>query len=333
MPDDELLSHASAGDLHEPAVLAAQAKRMLNDPKVHGFATEFAGNWLDIRRFEEHNAVDREFFPQFTNELRLAMFEEPMRFFVELAQRNGSILDLVYGDYTFVNPVLAKHYGMPEMPGATPYTWVRIDNAGKYERGGLLPMSVFLTKNAPGLRTSPVKRGYWVVRRLLGEEIPPPPPNVPVLPSKESDLGNMTLRQALAKHREDKSCSACHEKFDSFGVVFEGFGPIGEARKLDLGNRPVETAATFPDGSGGDGLEGLRTYIREKRQGNYIDNFCRKMTVYALGRSLLPSDEPLIAQMKQKLESDQYRFFDVIQSVITSRQFLNKRGAVIAMKE
>jgi hypothetical protein len=332
MPDDELLSHASAGDLHQPSVLVAQARRMLNDPKVHGFATEFAGNWLDIRRFEEHNAVDRDFFPQFTNELRSAMFEEPMRFFVDLAQRNGSILDFVYGDYTFVSPVLAKHYGMPEIPAAAD-SWVRIDNAGRYERGGLLPMSVFLTKNAPGLRTSPVKRGYWVVRRLLGEEIPPPPPNVPVLPSKESDLGNMTLREVLAKHREDKSCSACHEKFDSVGVVFEGFGPIGEARKLDLGNRPVETTATFPDGSSGDGLEGLRTYIREKRQGNFIDNFCRKMTVYALGRSLLPSDEPLIAEMKQKLESDQDRFFDVVQSIITSRQFLNKRGAVVAMKE
>src|SRR5205807_3616305 len=114
MPDAELLAHAAAGDLHEPAVLRAQARRMLRDPRVRGLATEFAGNWLDFRRFEEHNGVDRGRFPAFTNELRQAMFEEPVRYFADVARRDRSVLDLLYGDDTFVNRPLAKHYGMPE---------------------------------------------------------------------------------------------------------------------------------------------------------------------------------------------------------------------------
>ena len=150
---------------------------MLQDERVRGLATEFGGNWLDFRRFEEHNAVDRERFKSFNNDLRQAMFEEPIRFFMDAVRRDRSVLDFLYADRTFVNPVLAAHYGMPEFD-AKPDEWVRIEDAHRYERGGLLPMSVFLTKNAPGLRTSPVRRGYWVVRRLLGEEIPPPPPKV-----------------------------------------------------------------------------------------------------------------------------------------------------------
>ena len=167
---------------------------MLKDERVRGLATEFAGNWLDFRRFENHNSVDRERFPSFTNDLREAMFEEPVRFFVDLIRNDRSVLDLLYGNYTFVNPVLAKHYGMPEVERRADH-WVRVDDAGRYGRGGLLPMSVFLTQNSPGLRTSPVKRGYWVVRRVLGEVIPPPPPVVPELPEDEAKT-----RSAVARH-------------------------------------------------------------------------------------------------------------------------------------
>src|SRR5256885_8069422 len=144
--------------------------------------------------------------------------------------------------------------------------WVHVKNADLYGRGGLLPMSVFLTKNAPGLRTSPVKRGYWVVRRLLGEQIPPPPPKVPELPSDEGKLGDLTLRELLARHREDKSCAGCHAHFDSIGLAFEGYGPIGDLRVKDFGGRTVDTHATFPGGNEGTGLDGLRRYLRERRQ-------------------------------------------------------------------
>jgi len=143
--------------------------------------------------------VDRDRFPSFTNELREAMFEEPIRFMEDVVHNDRSILDLIYGNYTFVNPVLAKHYGISGIEGK-PDEWVRIDDAGKYGRGGLLPMAVFLTQNAPGLRTSPVKRGYWVVRRVLGEVIPPPPATVPELPHDEAKM-DLPLREVLAKHR------------------------------------------------------------------------------------------------------------------------------------
>jgi hypothetical protein len=158
---------------------------MLKDDRARGLAVEFAGNLLDFRRFEEHNAVDRERFPSFTNDLREAMFQEPVRFIEDMIRNDRSILDLLYANHTFVNPVLANHYGMPEVAGNAD-TWVRVDDARLYGRGGLLPMSVFLTQNAPGLRTSPVKRGYWVVRRVLGETIPPPPATVPELPHDEA---------------------------------------------------------------------------------------------------------------------------------------------------
>src|SRR4029079_8047425 len=137
---------------------------MLKDERARGLATEFAGNWLDFRRFEQHNAVDRERFPSFTNELREAMLEDPIRFFEDVIHNDRSVLDLLYGNYTFVNPVLAKHYGIPGVTAKlveadkTKYDdWVRVDDAGRYERGGLLPMAVFLTQSSPGLRTSPVK--------------------------------------------------------------------------------------------------------------------------------------------------------------------------------
>jgi hypothetical protein len=296
---------------------------MLRDDRVRGFATEFAGNWLDIRRFEEHNAVDRQRFPAFTNELRAAMFEEPIRFTQDLVQRNGSVLDFAYGDYTFVNATLAAHYGMPAP--SSPTEWMRVEGAGRWQRGGILPMAAFMTRFAPGLRTSPVKRGYWVVTRLLGRHIPAPPPNVPVLPTDETQLGELTLREALARHRADKSCASCHDKFDSFGLVFEGYGPVGEVRTRDLAGRPVETSAVFPDGRERVGLDGLRDYLRARAQPEFLDNLSRKLLAYALGRTLLPSDDLLVTTMGRKLAADGYRFDNLVEGIVESRQFLYKR--------
>jgi hypothetical protein len=330
MPDSELLGHAAAGDLHRPEILIAQAKRMVRDERIRGMAAEFAGNWLDIRRFEEHNAVDRERFNSFTDELRKAMFEEPLRFFVDVAQNDRSVLDFLYANHTFVNPVLARHYGMPLMerseakPRGT--EWIRMDDANKYGRGGLLPMAVFLTKNSPGLRTSPVKRGYWVVRRVLGERIPAPPPQVPELPEDESKLGDLTLREVLARHRADRSCASCHERFDSFGLAFEGFGPVGERRTVDLGGHQIDSRATFPGGADGVGLEGLLAYVRDRRQDDFLDNLCRKLLAFALGRTLLPGDDDLVDDMKRKLAANGYRFGTLVESIVTSSQFLNRRS-------
>ena len=324
MPDDALLSLAAAGELHRPNVLVAEARRMLKDDRIRGLATEFGGNWLDFRRFEEHNSVDRARFTTFNDELRRAMFEEPIQFFIDLVKNDRSIHELLDAKHTFVNSALARHYGMPA-PNYGPDGWARVDDARQFGRGGLLTMAVFLTKNSPGLRTSPVKRGYWVVRRLLGENIPAPPPNVPDLPSDEAKLGEMTLRQALERHRADKSCATCHARFDAIGLAYEGYGPVGEFRKVDLGGRPVDTRATFPGGGEAEGVDGLRAYLDGRRGDEFVDNLCRKLLAYALGRSLQPSDDETIEGMRTRLAGGGNRFGNLVESIVTSPQFLNRR--------
>jgi hypothetical protein len=295
---------------------------MLKDPRARGLATEFGGNWLDFRHFETNNTVDRKRFPSFDNDLREAMFQEPIRLIEDVIHNDPPVLDLLYGDYTFVNGPLAKHYGMPEVKGDN---WVRVDHASRFGRGGLLPMAVFLTENSPGLRTSPVKRGYWVVRRVLGEVIPPPPPVVPELPADESK-SDLPLRDALAKHRANPVCASCHARFDSLGLAFEGYGPVGEARRKDLAGRPVDIHAVFPGGSEGAGVDGVRTYIREHRQTDFVDNLAHKLLAYALDRSLQLSDEWLIAKMEGRLRADEYRFDSLVETIVTSTPFLNKRN-------
>lgn len=323
MPDEALLKHAAAGDLQKPDVLLAETRRMLNDDRVRGLATEFAGNWLDFRHFETNNSVDRDRFPTFNSDLREAMFQEPIRFIEDLIRNDRSVLDMLYGKYTFVNRPLAEHYGMPEVEGKGD-KWVRVDDAGKYGRGGLLPMAVFLTQNSPGLRTSPVKRGYWVVHRVLGEVIPPPPPVVPELPADESK-SELPLRDALAKHRSVPMCAACHAKFDSFGLAFEGYGPVGEARTKDLAGRPVDTNASFPGGWQGAGVAAVETYIREHREAGFIDGLSRKLLAYALNRSLQLSDESIIERMKTGLAAKENRFDTLVETIVASPQFRNAR--------
>jgi len=324
MPDAELMAAAARGELRRPEALARQARRMLKDERVRGLATEFGGAWLDFRRFEELNTVDRERFPVFDNELRQAMYEEPIRFMMDVFHENRSVLDFLYANHTFVNPALAKHYGIPNVTGDK-NTWVRVDDANQYDRGGLLPMAAFLTKNAPGLRTSPVKRGYWVVKQVLGERIPPPPAAVPELPRDEAKL-DLPLRDLLARHRQNPSCASCHSRFDSFGLVFEGFGPVGERRAKDLSGRAIDASATFPGGATGIGIEGLKTYLRANRQNDFIDNLSRRLLAYALGRSLILSDDILIESMRAKLAREGYRFDSLVESIVTSSQFRYKRG-------
>ena len=323
LPDDELLSLAGSGELARPEVLAGQARRMLQDDRARALATEFGGNWLDFRRFEEHNSVDRGRFPSFNDELRRSMFEEPVRFLLDLIQQDRSVLTLLDADHTLVNPSLARHYGMP-VPEGGPDRWTRVEGAKKYGRGGLPSMAVFLTRNSPGLRTSPVKRGYWVAKRLLGENIPAPPANVPDLPVDEAKA-ERTLRQSLEIHRADKACAGCHERFDPIGLAFEGYGPIGERRTLDLGGKPVDTKASFPGGFEGDGVDGLRLYLNGRRKADFVDNLCEKLLAYGLGRGLKPSDDATLAAMHARLVADDHRFGGLVEAIVTSPQFRNKR--------
>ena len=326
MPDAELLAHAAAGDLHRPEVLVAQARRMLRDDRVRGLATEFAGNWLDFRRFEEHNSVDRERFPSFTNELRQAMFEEPIRFFIDVVQR---------GPLGARPPRRQPHVRQPgprpalrhaRSPASGPTSGSGSTTRARYGRGGLLPMAVFLTKNSPGLRTSPVKRGYWVVRRLLGEQIPPPPPDVPELPKDEAKLGELTLPQLLARHRADKSCAGCHQRFDSIGLAFEGYGPVGERRDARPRRPPGRHPRDLPRRQRGDGPRRPAPLPARAPAGRV-----RRQPLPQAAR-LRPRAQPAALGRRDprgdatRLAADGYRFGSLVEAIVTSPQFLNKRG-------
>jgi hypothetical protein len=296
---------------------------MLQDPRTRALAVEFGANWLGVRDFQQIGTVDRGRFPSFSDELRNAMFEEPIHFLLDVIRHNRSILDFLYARDTFVNPVLARHYGMP--PGGDESVWIHVPDADRYGRGGLLPMAAFLTKNAPGLRTSPVKRGFWVAKNILGDQIPPPPPAVPELPADEAKM-NLPLRQMLEQHRANPSCAACHARFDSFGLAFETFDPVGRRRTEDLAGRPVDARASFPGGVEGEGVEGIRQYIRDHREDDFVRGFIGKLLAYALGRSLTLSDELLIQDVRRKLDDRGCCFETIVENIVTSRQFLNKRG-------
>ncbi len=326
MPDDKLLAAAAAGQLRTQAGILAQTRRMLKDEKAKALSVEFAGNWLDYRRFEDLNSVDRERFPAFTNDLREAMYQEPIHFIDDMIRNDKSVLDLLYAKHTFVNPVLAKFYGIPADEKADPKVWFKVDDATPYGRGGILSMATFLTQNSPGLRTSPVKRGYWVARRVLGEVIPPPPPQVPELPKDEA-ASDLPLRVMLERHRANPACGACHARFDAFGLAFEGYGPVGNRRDKDMAGRPVDTKATFPGGVEGNGVADLKAYIHDKREKDYLDNIARKTVAFALGRSLQLSDELLIDSMKAKLASSNNKFSALVETLVTSPQFTSRRPA------
>jgi hypothetical protein len=187
-------------------------------------------------------------------------------------------------------------------------------------------MAVFLTQNSPGLRTSPVKRGYWIVHRVLGEIIPPPPAVVPELPNDESK-SELPLRDMLAQHRKNVVCASCHARFDVFGLTLEGYGPVGDARSKDLAGRIIDATADLPGGVKANGFEGVLAYIKEHRQSDYLDNLSRKLLAFALNRSLLLSDDLTVQRMDTRLAATGYRFDTLVDAIVTSPQFRNRRGA------
>ncbi len=333
LPDARLRERAELKQLNDEKVLVAEMRRMLSDDRARGMAREFMGNWLDFRRFDAHNGVDREQFPSFDDRLRQSMADEPIEYFLELLNRNGSIMELLESDYVVVDAALAKHYDIADFHSTADAPWQRVTTSKELQRGGLIPMAVFLTQNSPGLRTSPVKRGYWVVRKLLGEKIPPPPPNVPELPASEHQLGEFTLRELLAKHREHPSCASCHDRFDAAGLLLEGFDPIGRPRTMDLGGHVVSAEATLPGGEETSGLQGLREYIYKQRAADFRRHFCQSLVAYALGRNLIIPDDLLVNEMLDQLQKNDNRIQIAFETIIRSPQFRNKRGSVASHKE
>ena len=323
VPDAELLTLAEAGQLNNEATLKAQTRRMLKDPKVSGFALEFFGQWLNYRDFRQAEAVNRSVFPAFDDSLMQAMFEEPTRLVTHILQNDLPITELLRSDTTFVNKRLAQHYGLPFDGPAD--EWRLTTGLHQQGRGGLLGMAVFLTKNSQPQRTSPVKRGFWVVHKLLGEHIPPPPPDVAVLPAKETDTDGKTIRQLLAAHTEDMKCARCHVRFDPIGLAMEGFDSIGRSRAKDLAGRAIDNVVQLPSGEQARGIAEFSEYLAKHRRSDFTKTLNRKLLGYAVGRSLQLSDLVLLETMEATLQETDDRVVPLFEAVVTSPVFRNQR--------
>ncbi len=327
-PDAELRSVAASGKLQDPAVLAAQTRRMLRDPRVRRLATEFACAWLQVHDFDSLDEKSDRLFPTFAN-LRGPMYEEATRFFTDLFQNNGSVLSILDADYTFLNGPLAENYGIP---GVTGPEWRRVAGVKKYGRGGVLGLGATLAKQSGASRTSPILRGNWVAEVLLGDRLPPPPKDIPKLPEDET-TDTLTMRQLVEKHASDPRCAVCHVHIDGYGFALEGYDAIGRLRSKDLGGKPIETRAKVFDGTTVEDAQGLRDYLLTKKRATVMGQFDRKLLGYALGRSVILSDRPLLAEMQRRLEAQNYEFSAAVEAIVLSRQFREIRGINMAVED
>lgn len=323
LPDGELRGVAEDGSLGKPEVLAEQTKRMLKDPRAGALAEEFAGQWLKFASFEEHDGVDTMKYPEMTPELRADMKREVVEFFDHLFREDRRIVDVVTGETSFLNERLARFYGVPNVSGSE-FREVKVSG---HHRGGLLGMGAILTKTSRPNRTSPVLRGEFLYAVVLGQSSPPPPPNVPEL---EKGLKPSSLREALLKHREDHACSVCHDRIDPLGFALESFDPIGRFRDTDEGGGVIDDTGELRDGTVFKGMEGLRDYLA-KNDDQFTMQFSRKLLGYALGRSVLPSDKGLLAEIASAIETGDGRVSAVVTRIVTSRQFLNRRNEATAV--
>jgi len=322
-PDARLAQLASEGKLQDNQVLISEMLRMMTNEKTRRFATDFFCQWLHIKGFDEMNEKSESHFPSFAG-LKSHMYEESILFFQDLIQKNGTALELMDANFTYLNEPLAKHYGVPGILGMQ---WRRVDGVKQYGRGGILALSTTLATQSGASRTSPILRGNWISEVLLGEKLPKPPKGVPQLPEDEAKTSGLTVRQLIEKHSSDEKCAVCHKRIDAYGFSLEGFDAIGKKRERDLGNRPIDVKAKTMDGAEFEGLDGLRNYLLSKRKDAIVRQFCRKLLGYALGRSVQLSDEPLLDDMQAALMKNDYRMSVAFEKIVTSKQFREIRGA------
>lgn len=312
MPDEELLSLATRKELRPN--LPAQVDRMIKDPKIRALAENFAGQWLELRTLAVV-APDKEKFPEFTPELARDMRTETEELFHYILTNNRSVFELLSADYTFVNERLANFYGIPGVKG-NEFRKVQLDP--KSGRQGILTHAGILTLTSDPTRTSPVKRGKWVLENLLGIIPPPPPPNVPALEEDAHAALTGTVRQRLEAHRNNPGCASCHALIDPIGFGLENFDPIGRWRDKD-GNFPVDTTGTLTTGQTFKNAQELAKILQTERQETFLRAFTTKMLVYALGRGPIASDMHLRRDLQSVL-TDQPR--DLLYWAVGTQSFL-----------
>ena len=311
IPDDEL--RAKAAQLHEPAVMEEQLRRMLKDGRMRGMAEEFGARWLGVRDFVANHGRSLKHFPEFTPVLRDALAEEPVRFFEDLLVNDRPVADVIAADAVVINDVLAKHYGIP---GVTGPEWRRVENVSAYGRGGFLGFGAVIAKQSAAARTSPIKRGAWLVQ-VLGERLPKVPPDVPPLP--ETPPAGLSVREITERHRADSKCAGCHDRIDPYGMAMERFDAIGRLRPASE-LKPGDTTGTLRDGTEIDDIAGLRDYFAGPRREDLLRSLARKLTGYALGRAVMTSDRKLVDDVTKTMASGG-RWSDALLVIVRSEQF------------
>ncbi len=323
LPDEELRQAAAEGRLSDPDMLERQTRRMLKDPRSRALAIEFGTQWLEVRGFDRFRGKDEVLFPTFTAKLAEAMYQESILFFHDMFQTDHPFRSLVDANHTFLNQVLAEHYGIPGIEGDE---FRRVDGAKQFGRGGILSLATVLSKHSGAARTSPILRGNWIAETLLGDRLPRPPADVPKLPEGEAD-GNLTIRQLVEQHTQVPQCAKCHNRIDPFGFALERFDTIGRRRDKDLGGRSVDALAELQDGTRFEGVEGLRQYLLKQRKRDFTRQFCRKLLGYAVGRRVILSDRQLLREMVSELDKPDAPLSAAVLAIVRSRQFQFIRGA------
>jgi hypothetical protein len=331
MPDDELLALASKGELHSN--IDSQIDRMLANPKASTLVSNFGMQWLQLQRFNGF-MPDTTQFP-LSEPLRRAMFKETELFLSEVFLKNQPVTDLVSGPYTFLNETLAQHYGLSDTAG-NPAKGPRKKPAGTPLKGkdfqkvdlrdspraGILTHASILAVTSNPTRTSPVKRGKWVLEQIMGTPPPPPPPNVPELEANKEAKG--TLRQRMEMHRENAACANCHQSMDAIGFALENFDVIGRFRDADA-EGPIDPSGKLPDGTEFSGIADLKTILASK-QDVIVRNVTEKLMTYALGRSLDFFDDKPIQKIVTESAQQENRFHVLVKGIIKSDPFCFQRG-------
>jgi hypothetical protein len=316
IPDDELLAAANQGLLATPRGRAEQVQRMLRDPKASALAANFASQWFGLRQLATATPSTNEF----DGNLRRSLARETELLFDSIVREDRSIVDLIDADYTFVDERLARHYGIEHVRGSR----FRRVALGDDSRRGILGHGSVLTVTSAPNRTSPVIRGAWVLRNLLGAPPPSPPPGVEtnLEQSAAAGTGDLPLRARLERHRADPSCASCHSLIDPLGFALENFDTIGAWRTLDHG-QPIDAAATLWDGTPLDGPASLRLALLERRE-LFVTHAVEMLLTYALGRALEPTDMPAVRRVVRGAAADDYRFSALALGVAASTPFTMK---------
>jgi hypothetical protein len=319
-PDSELLRLAGTRKLSQPAVLEAQVRRMLKDPKSAALVENFAGQWLQFKNIDVLRP-DAEKFPDFDEALRQSMRRETELFIGNIFQNDASILEFLDASYSFLNERLARFYGVKGVSGPE---FRRVDMSGTPRGGGLLAHASVLTVSSYSTRTSPVLRGKWILENLLNAPPPPPPPSVPAL--DDTKVGqSASLRQQMEEHRKNPACASCHSRMDPLGFGLENFDAIGSWRMED-GKFPVDATGSLPGGRTFNGPNQLKAMLKDDRDA-FVRGVTEKLLTYALGRGLERFDAPVVSAIAAKLPAKNYRSTELVIEIVKSLPFRNRRPA------